>query len=424
MTRATADQRRELEQMTAAARETHQLVRLNQLLQRILPANPFYRQKLDGLELPLTSLDQLSSLPFTCKDELQVDADTGTRAANRTWPVERYQHYHRTSGTRGRPLVVLDTAEDWQWWIDVWQFVLDAAQLESADRALMAFSFGPFIGFWSAYDAVLARGALAIPSGGLNTLARLELARSSRATALFCTPSYAMHMADVGEANRFDVPSLAVRRIVVAGEPGGSIPAVRQRIERAWNARVIDHSGATEVGPWGYPTEDGTGLHVVESEFLAEFISLETGRPARDGELSELILTTLGRAGCPVIRYRTGDLVRPYRGDAGPNRFVRLEGGVLGRVDDMMIIRGMNVFPSSIEQILRGFPDIVEYRMIASKAGAMDALTLEIEDRQQNPKRVARELQLQLGLRVDVKAVSEGTLPRWEGKARRFLDQR
>ena len=198
---------------------------------------------------------------------------------------------------------------------------------------------------------------------------------------MFCTPSYALHLAEVGAQNQIDVSALQIRCIVVAGEPGGSIPAVRQRIEQAWNARVIDHGGATEVGPWGYAMPDGQGLYVVESEFLAEFLSVDTGQPAADGELSELVLTTLGRGGCPVIRYRTGDLVRPTWNAPGDNRFVVLQGGVLGRADDMMIVRGVNIFPSSVEQIIHSFPEIVEYRMLVHKQGAMDALTIEIEDR-------------------------------------------
>ena len=425
MHRTSFEQRRRFERLEPDLLAAHQLARLNRLLETILPRNRFYAEKLAGISLPLESLDQLDSLPFTFKDELQqTSVGDHDYAANITYPMERYVHFHRTSGTRGRPLVVLDTLEDWAWWIDTWQFVLDEAELGVADRALMAFSFGPFIGFWSAYDAVVARGAMVIPTGGLNTVARLELARSCKATAMFCTPSYALHVAEVAAQNQIDVASLDVRCIVVAGEPGGSVPAIRRRIEDAWNARLIDHSGASEVGPWGYAAKDGRGLHVVESEFVAEFLSVDTGQAAADGELSELVLTTLGRYGSPVIRYRTGDLVRPVWDAQGENRFVLLEGGVLGRTDDMMIIRGMNIYPGSVEQIIHAFPEIVEYRLIAHRNGEMDALTIEIEDRLESPQRVANELRLRLGLRVSVKMVPLGTLPRFEGKGKRFVDRR
>ena len=263
--------------------------------------------------------------------------------------------------------------------MQVWQFVLDSAEIVPEDRIAMAFSFGPFIGFWSAFDAAITRGAMVAPTGGMNTLARLELIRGIGATVIFCTPSYALHMAEVARENQIDVGDLRVRAIVVAGEPGGSIPEVREQIESFWNARVIDHSGASEVGPWGFADPKGRGIYVNESQFIAEFLSVESGLPAGEGELSELVLTCLGRAGSPVFRYRTGDLVRPTWNDDQECGFVLLTGGVLGRTDDMMIIRGMNVFPTSIEQILRSFPEIVEYRMTAYKEASLDQLLIEIE---------------------------------------------
>ncbi len=231
-------------------------------------------------------------------------------------------------------------------------------------------------------------------------------------------------MVEVATEHGVDLGSFDVKRIIVAGEPGGSLPAVRERIESAWNAKVIDHSGASEVGPWGYADSNHQGLHVIESEFIAEFQSIESGAAATEGELSELVLTTLGRAGSPVIRYRTGDLVRPNWSSNTSNNFVFLEGGVLGRADDMMIIRGVNIFPSSIEQILHSFPHVVEYRIIATKDGEMDALDVQVEDRLNEPTRIAKELQLRLGLRIEVEPVEMGSLPRFEGKGKRFIDRR
>ena len=418
------EQRRRLEHLTAEQLAAHQVKRLNQLLTTILPHNRFYSEKLGKLDLPLQNLDKLSALPFTYKEELSRTSHDSNSTANLTFPMERYIRFHRTSGTRGRPLVVMDTAEDWQWWVDTWQYVLDAAELGVEDRVMLAFSFGPFIGFWSAFDAAVSRGCLVIPGGGMSSAARLELLTSSRATALFCTPSYALHLSEIAHDNQIDVAALGVRRVVVAGEPGGSLPVVRDRIEHAWNAKVIDHSGASEVGPWGYADRESRGMHVNEAEFIAEFLSVETGQPAVEGELSELVLTTLGRTGCPVIRYRTRDLVRPSWSASGSCRFVLLEGGVLGRIDDMMIIRGVNIYPSSIEQILHSFPEVVEYRMTAHKTGEMDSLSIDVEDRLHESDRIANELKLRLGLKVDVTCVPIGSLPRFEGKGKRFIDQR
>lgn len=422
--------RRQLESLAPQVLEAYQLDRLNDLLDKILPENRFYAKKLAGIELPLRSLEDLKALPFTFKSELVGkselidDASSESLAANLTYPAERYARYHQTSGTRGRPLKVLDTEEDWEWWIDTWQYVLDAAQIDANDRAFLAFSFGPFIGFWSARDALLDRGAMVVPGGGMNTAARLEMLKASQATALFCTPTYALRMAEVAQEEGFDLTSLAVRRIVVAGEPGGSLPAVRASIEQAWDAALIDHSGATEVGPWGFGDAEGRGLHVIESEFIAELLEPDSEEPAPEGEVSELVLTSLGRRGAPVVRYRTGDMVRSSGRSEGRCRFLFLEGGILGRSDDMMIVRGVNVFPSAIEQIIRGFPEVGEYRVTVSRERQMDQLMIEVEDRTGQPDSIAEALKLRLGLRIEVREATWGSLPRFEGKAKRFVDRR
>jgi phenylacetate-CoA ligase len=422
-TATTWDDRCRIQQLPRAALADLQLARLNALLTELLQHNEFYRRKLSGQPAQLGNLEQLAAFPFTTKEELQPAPDEPF-ALNRTYPIDRYVRCHQTSGTRGRPLVVVDTAEDWKWWIDAWQYVLDSADVTASDRVLMAFSFGPFIGFWSAFDALTARGALVIPGGGLGSLPRIELIRHLDVTTLLSTPTYALRLAEVADEQKIDLTQLGVQKIIVAGEPGGSIPTTRQRIEKAWAARVIDHSGATEIGPWGFADSAGRGLHVNEAYFLAEFISLETGHPAEEGELAHLVLTTLGRTGAPVIRYRTGDIVRPTWSAQGECGFVLLEGGIVGRADDMMIIRGMNIYPTAIEQILHSFPEVVEYRITARSRGALDELIVEVEDHLQQPERIADELRLKLGLKVAVRCVTAMSLPRFEGKGRRFIDER
>ena len=423
MNGSTAQQRRAWEQLDRNALARHQLDRFNRLLADVLPSNQFYAQKLAGCPTHLENLDQLAALPTTTKDELAAGV-CQSRPTNLTLAPEQYIRYHQTSGTRGAPMPVFDTADDWRWWIDTWQFVLDSAQVTAADRALLAFSFGPFIGFWSAHDALIDRGAMVISGGGTDTVGRLQRIEATSASVLLCTPSYALHMAEVARERGIDLTKNQVQRIIVAGEPGGSVPATRDRIRTAWDAEVIDHAGASEIGPWGYAAAEPCGLHVVESEFIAEFLAIDSSQPAAEGELAELVLTTLGRSGAPVIRYRTGDLVRPSWRHRGPNRFVLLEGGVLGRADDMMIVRGVNIFPSSIEQIVRSFTEVEEYRLTATRVGEMDRLVLEVEDRQQQPRRIAEELNRQLNLKIEVRTVAIGSLPRFEGKARRFVDNR
>src|SRR5690606_24643042 len=216
-------------------------------------------------------------------------------AANCTYDATEYVRYHQTSGTRGRPLPIRDTPRDWEWWVDCWQYVLDEAEIEAGGRAMLAFSFGPFIGFWSAFDALVSRGVLAVPGGGMSSLARIDLMERMKTTSLFCTPTYALRLAEVAAENQIALDHLPVEKIVVAGEPGGSVPAIRQQIESTWNATVIDHAGASEVGAWGVGDREGKGLAVIESEFIAEFVSVDTGEAARDGELAQLVLTSLGR---------------------------------------------------------------------------------------------------------------------------------
>ena len=405
------------------------LERLRGLVREILPHNRFYAAKLSRVPAELPSLAALEDWPFTFKEELVGAAAATGGPGNLTWPSDRYVRFHQTSGTHGRPLPVFDTADDWAWWMACWQSILDRGGVRSGDRVLVASSFGPYVGFWSCFDAVLTRQAMAIPTGGMTSLARLELARALGATVLVATPSYSLHLAEVASEHKLGLEHLRIRLVIVAGEPGGSVPAVRARIGEAWGAEVLDHAGATEVGPWGVGDLAGRGLDVIEPWFHPEFLSVETGRAAGPGELSELVLTTLGRAGAPVIRYRTGDLVRPRWPTAeeiaaGGCPWVRLEGGVVGRADDMLVVRGVNIFPGAIDDIVRGFPEVVEYRLTVSTRESLDVLHLEIEDRLSEPGRVARELQLRLGLRVEVAAVPGGSLPRFEGKARRIIDRR
>ena len=410
--------RDEIQSLSREALECLQLEKLNTLLAQIVPANRFYQKKLGDLKA-LESLEQLKHIPFTNKSELLSE---GLFANNLTWPVDQYVRFHRTSGTTGKPLAVLDTADDWIWWMNVWQYVLDAAEVHSSDRAFLAFSFGPFIGFWSAHDAIVARGAMSIPGGGLSTRARLDLIKDSRPTVLLCTPTYALRLAEVAAANDSDLRASSVTRIIVAGEPGGSIPSIRTRIEKAWDAKLIDHAGASEIGPWGFGDANQTGLHICEAEFIAEVIDPESGNAIQPGETGELVLTCLGRPGSPLLRYRTGDRVLPTNADG--SNFVLLKGGVLGRDDDMIVIRGVNVFPSAVEEILRTFEDVIEYRITAFKNGAMDGLTIEVEDQTENTGRIKDAIEVGLGLRVQVILAEANSLPRFEAKGRRFIDNR
>ncbi len=422
--------------------------RLGTLLEAILPANAFYAAKLGASPRLPVSFDDLAEWPFTTKDELVAGAVATGAPANLTFDRATYVRYHQTSGTHGRPLPVFDSAADWEWWMDCWRLVLDRGAVGPGDRVLVASSFGPYLGFWSAFDGVISRGAMAIPCGGMSSVARLDLARSTAATVLVATPSYALHLAQVAEAAGIDTRALPIRLVLVAGEPGGSVPGVRAALEGGWGATVLDHAGASEVGPWGVggdasaayamagaprrdpgSAEGSPWLEVIEEWFHPEFLPLDTPGGSDSTGLAELVLTTLGRVGAPVIRYRTGDVVRPSwptaaEVAAGATPRVRLSGGILGRTDDMLVVRGVNIFPSAVDGILRSFPEVVEYRLTVDSRERLDHLAVEIEDQLHAPARVADELRLRLGLRIDVSEVPLGSLPRFEGKGRRVVDRR
>lgn len=401
--------------------ESRQLEALNELLARI-PAASFYGRKFLRAAR-LETLAGIAELPFTRKAELSDDQRTsppfGTVLMR---PVGDYTRFHQTSGTTSAPLRWLDTPASWDALVECWAEVFRSAGVTREDRVFFAFSYGPFLGFWLAFDAAEKIGCLCLPGGGMSSAARLRLMMDARATVLCCTPTYAARLAEVAAQEKLDLRKLSVRRLMVAGEPGGSLPAVRARLQELWpGAQPFDHHGMTEVGPVTYecPARGGR-LHVMEHAFIAEILDAQD-RPVKAGETGELILTTLARKDSPLIRYRTGDLVRRGREEiceCGRAEAV-LEGGILGRVDDMVVIRGVNIFPSAVEEIVRGFGDIAEYR--ARVRG--NELELEIESPSADaPERVQRALQTAFNLRVPVKLAAEA-LPRAEMKAKRWLKE-
>jgi len=411
----------------------HQGERLAAMLAEVGERNPFHRGRLAAAGIrphDIRGVEDLARLPFLTKGELVRDQQAhppfGTYL---TYPLERYVRLHQTSGTTGRPLRFLDTDEDWRWWGRCWAAVYAGAEVTAADRIFFAFSFGPFIGFWSAMEGARTVGALAIPGGGMDTVARLRTILETGATVLCSTPTYALHLAEVAEREGIRIREGAVRVTIHAGEPGASIPATQRRIDEAWGARCCDHWGMTELGPAGTPCPvRRDGQHLNEAEFIPEIIHPETGQTLPPGERGELVMTNLGRWGSPAIRYRTGDLVNP---EAEPcpcgSPFLFLRGGVVGRADDMVIVRGVNVFPSAIEAIVREMPEVVEFQVEVTKRHELEELAIRIEA-EGNGAAIAEKLRelvrQRLGLRPQVEAAPPGSLPRFELKARRFQVRR
>jgi phenylacetate-CoA ligase len=423
-----------VEQLGRDQLTSHQGRRLAELLAAIHGRNSFYTRKLDEADIDLRRLqfpEDLRSLPLTTKAELQADQD-----ANPPWgtaltePLVRYTRYCQTSSSTGRPLRWIDTNESWQWLLDCWKTVYRGARVAPGDRVFFPFSFGPFLGFWAGFEAGPQIGLHCIPGGGMSSQIRLAMIESIGATVVCCTPTYALRLAEIAEQERRrPLSEGTVRMLIVAGEPGGSIPATRDRIERSWGARVIDHHGLTEVGPVSFECWEAPGsLHINEAEFIAEVLDPKTDGQVEDGQTGELVLTNLGRTASPVIRYRTGDIVVRRSEPCRCGRtWARLEGGILGRADDMVNIRGVNVYPVGIESVVRRLPEVVEFRSVVSRHGSMRSLRLEIEvapefeDSNAIASRVAYHLREALGLSVNVHVVESGTLPRFEMKANRFV---
>ena len=413
--------------------EAHQLERLTALLAVQRERNPFYgpRLRAAGLDGAPASLAQFTSaLPCTTKPELVADQERHPPyGSNLSYPLEAYTRLHATSSTTGRtPLRWLDTPESWAWLMDGWDHTLEGAGVGAGDRILFAFSFGPFIGFWVGFEAALRQGCLCLPGGSLSSAARVELLAANRATVVCSTPTYALHL---GQAAHAAGATASVKALIVAGEPGGCVPATRARLEALWGAPVFDHYGMTEVGPVTYQlTGHPERAYLNESNYLVEVLDPETGAPARPGELGELVLTTLGRTGSPLLRYRTGDLVRecPAPHGAGEPVVRRLEGGILSRSDHMVIVRGVNIYPAAVDQIVRRFADVEEYQVAIDRERDLPEITVTIEPgaRCADPDALCRALERDLKntflLRIPVALARAGDLPRFELKARRWVE--
>jgi len=431
-----------------------QASRFAELMGAVVPANRFWAEKWQavGSELAHDKFripDDLAKFPLTTKQELVADhAAHPPYGSNLTFDVGAYSRFCQTSGTTGQPLRWLDTPESWQWMLGCWEQIFELAGVRPDDRLCFPFSFGPFLGFWAAFDGAARLGRLCLPGGGMSSESRLKLIEENHATVVCCTPTYALRLAEVAADLGMDLRSGSVRLLIVAGEPGGSVTSIRARIEEAWGARVIDHWGMTEVGPLAAEcVENPGGLHVLETECLAEIIDPASGQPfdldaaiiagpqaAATPIRGELVITNFGRVGSPVIRYRTGDLVEldPVSCPCGRS-LLRLKCGILSRMDDMLTIRGNNVFPTAIEAILREFSEIIEYRLNVAARGAMQELKIEVETTIGVPDpanefdrvrelldRIEVTIHNRLHFRPEVIAVEPGSLPRHELKGRRI----
>jgi phenylacetate-CoA ligase len=412
--------------------------RLRAQVRHAYERSPFYRQKLEAAGVTpaeVRTLADLPRLPFTTKDELKQDqADHPRWGTLLAVPFEECLRVHMTSATTGRPLAFLDTREDWYGFYHSYARSLWAFGIRPSDMVMAAFSYGPWIGYWSGFYAAQDVGALVYPAGGLSTEQRIDALLTYPITVLGCTPSYALFLAEQAAKKGIDLARQTRVRITWhTGEPGASIPATRARIEAAFGAQAFDLPGLTEIAAWGFECDARSGLTHVHEDYCYPEVLDDDGRPVRPGERGELIFTSLYRKAMPLLRYRTRDIVQLADRPCPCGRtLVAFEGGVLARVDDMKKVRGIIVYPRRVEEIVRHHAGVDEFQIVFRRVEGLDDILVRIDPapglsadaRRGLEGTAARELQVGLGIRVSVEIVEPGSLPRWDHKARRVKDER
>jgi len=426
-----------IERASRTTLATLQLERLRAQLAHAAAHSPFYRRKLKAAAArpKLRSLADVRALPFTTKDEL-----TQNQAEHPPWgdllavPFENVVRVHMTSATTGRPLAFLDTADDWQGFFHSYARSLYAFGVRKSDMVMAAFSYGPWIGYWSGFYAAQDLGCLVFPVGGLSTDQRIDALLTYPITVLGCTPSYALFLAEHAAKKGIDLAKETKIRITWhTGEPGASIPATRAKIEAAFGGRAFDLPGLTEIAAWGFECDARSGLVHVHEDYCYPEVLDEAGAPVAPGGRGELVFSSLYRRAMPLIRYRTRDVVQMADRRCPCGRtLLAFEGGVLARLDDMKKVRGVIVYPRRIEELVRPFSGVEEFQIVFRRQDGLDDILLRVDPAPSLATAeceglcvaLADALRVGLGIRVTVEATKPGELPRWDHKARRVKDER
>ncbi len=415
-----------------------QTARAREQVQHAYAHSPFYRKKLDAAGVrpeQIRTLDDLRRLPFTTKDELKQD-----QAEHPLWgtllavPFEECLRVHMTSATTGRPLAFLDTERDWYGFYHSYARSLHAFGVRKGDMVMAAFSYGPWIGYWSGFYAAQDLGCLVFPAGGFSTDQRIDALLTYPITVLGCTPSYALFLAEQAAKKGIDLAKQTKVRITWhTGEPGASIPATKARIEAAFGAQAFDLPGLTEIAAWGFECDARAGLTHVHEDYCYPEVLDDDGRPVTPGGRGELVFTSLYRKAMPLLRYRTRDVVQLADRPCPCGRtLVAFEGGVLARLDDMKKVRGIIVYPRRIEEIVRAHAGVDEFQIVFRRVEGLDdilirldpAAALAVAERPGLTAAVGDALRIGLGIRVSVECTEPGALPRFDHKARRVKDER
>ncbi len=419
-----------------------QLAKLRYQCEWAAARSPWYQRQFAeaGFEpSQLRSFDDLRRLPLLTRDQWMGSQEA--RPPYGELPAigpEGAIRVHTTSGTTGRgPLRALDSRKDWSWIGEMWAYAIWGCGVRPADTAYIAFGYGSFIGFWGLHYAMEKVGVLNVPGGAQTTEARVRQIIDFGATVVASTPTYALRLAQEAAVLGIDLQGSAVSRLILSGEPAGSIPQTKTLIEDMWGAKAFDTAGMTEIGTIMVfeCTEQPGGTHIIEDHMIEEVIDPDTLEPMPYGQNGERVVTSFGRGAIPLLRYRTSDLVCkvPAERCTCGRGFDIYEGGILGRVDDMKIVRGTNVYPRAIEAIVREFPEVDEFQTVITHEGTRDEITLRIECKPDWPAdqwdALADALHRRLalaheGLNFRIDRAGEGELPRFELKAKRTVDQR
>jgi phenylacetate-CoA ligase len=351
-------------------------------------------------------------------------------------PLEEVTIFHQTSGTTGQPIYQPDTWADWEWFGESWAFILWAQGYRPTDRVFIPFGYNVFVAFWAGHYAAEKLGCEVIPGGVLDTKARVLKIQELEATAMMGTPTYMLSMAATARDKLgIDPSTLSIEKITCAGEPGASIPSTKRRMEEAWGAKVYDHAGATEIGAWSYEcTAQPGGMHVNEAFFLVEIEDVETGAIIDEpGQRGKMIITALDRQAQPCVRFDSKDIIEWASEPCPCGRSFRVvQGGVVGRADDITKVKGVLLAPSAIEEVVRGIAGLSdEYEVVVDKKGDVDKISLKVEllpeqvnQRDKIEAQLVDQLRLKTNLRYDLEFKEYGSLPRYEVKAKRFKDLR
>jgi len=418
-----------------------QLKKFKRILKWAYDNSPFYKRYYQSFGLEpedIRTFEDIRKVPKIEKDMLRdiQKREPFPYGDILAVPLEEVVAFRQTSGTTGVPVYQGDTWQDWEWQAECWSYILYAQTYRPRDRVFFPFGYNVFTAFWNAHYAAEKIGCEVIPGGVLNTEARILKMRELKCNAFMATPTYVLGMGETALKMGIDPKKdLFIEKITCAGEPGASIPSTRKRIEEIWGAKVYDHIGATEIGAWSFSCpHSGFMLHVNEAFFLVEIEDVETGELIEEpGRQGKMVVTTFDRIAKPCIRFDSKDVIKWADIECECGRTFRMiDGGVIGRADDITKVKGVLLAPTAIEEVVRSIPELSdEYEVIVTKKGDIDDITLRIEIKPGYEKkgkeiltRLQNDLRIKTNLGYNIEIHPYGSLPRYDVKARRFKDLR